>query len=452
MKKIALVFTALCTCMLFSCKQEIATPQDPEITPESGMQTVTITASIAETKTSYSESGSDLIFSWTAGDQISVLCTDGNFYTFTANSTAATTTFTGVIPDGVSLGSYAFFPADAGHTYSGLKFSIPEEKDLTSHMSADMPMVGDKGDGNAYSFMHCSGALKFTLANIPSEFVSVKISFVSASLKLSGLFGVFKSSEQWRWNAAGGSTVSEKTFTRKVRVTNHTAEVYLPYAWGANMWANNTVTIKAYDSSDNEYAIITDKTMKGDGSYNFVRAHVRPLTPLILNNLERIDWSDAGVATSTLDDWQTSTVGLTELKATADNYYLYLRAKGPSSSITESNYMDVYLSDGAAGDYVYHDYWLSTGSVFYKQEHKGSVTSSSLTMKFNDISVDTRTEADGDDIYWSMALPRSAHDLILTSGTVYVGVSLWQSWDIIGCIPSRRTWDHESYLMEVTLP
>ncbi len=452
MKKYAFILAAFFACLIISCTKEQPALQEDNAGP--AMKTVTISAAINEnlTKTSYANG---ITFSWTAGDQISVLCSDGNFYTFTADQTAASSTFTGSIPSGEHLGAYAFFPADEGHLYSGLKFNIPEFKDLTSHPSADMPMVGDKGEGNTYSFMHCSGASLFTLDNIPSNIKSVKVSFVSASLKLSGLFGVFKSgdnNDEWRYNPDGGSTDSQKTFARKVTVVNGKAEVYLPYAWGASMWANNTVNVTGYDASNQEYALVTNKKMKSNSDYNYVRAHVQPLTPIVLNNLDNINWAAAGVVTSTLDEWQTETVALTELKAVADDYFLYARVKLPSSALTEKNYIDVYLSDGAEGDRVYSDYWLTTGAIFYKQEHKGPVSATSFTLKVNGVSVDTKMASSGDDIYLYMAIPRSVHSLLGTTGTVYFGTTLWQSWSIIGCLPSKRTWDHESYLIEVTLP
>ena len=355
MKKFAFIFAALCACMI-SCNKEIADPQNDVTTPAVAMQTVTITATIDDnlTKTSYA---GGTTFSWTAGDEISVLCSDNVFRTFTANSTGTTTTFSGTLPSEVSLGDYAFFPADAGHLREGLKFSIPESKDLTGHPSADMPMVGDKGEGNVYSFMHCSGASKFTLTNIPSSIVAVEVSFVSASLKLSGLFGVFKSAGEWRWNADGGSTVSEKTFARKVSVVNHQAEVYLPYAWGATMWANNTVTVKGYDSSANEYTLYSDITMKGTSDYTYVRAHVQPLTPLILNNLNRVDWSSIS--------GYSGDGNYAAFKVSSDDYYIYFYSKVKKDQVKWGT------TDGAGenGTYIYYgvdtDKNSTTGTDFW---------------------------------------------------------------------------------------
>ncbi|MBR5035442.1 MAG: hypothetical protein IKX71_09060 [Bacteroidales bacterium] len=451
MKKYSFILAAIFACMIVSCTKEQPALQDDNANP--AMKTVTISATIDEnlTKTSYANGTT---FSWTAGDQISVLCSDGNFYTFTADQTAAESTFTGSIPSGEHLGDYAFFPADEGHLYSGLKFNIPEFKDLTSHPSADMPMVGDKGEGDSYSFMHCSGASLFTLDNIPNNIKAVKVSIVNRSLKLSGLFGVFKSgtnSDEWRWNAATGDTDSEKTFARKVTVVDGKAEVYLPYAWGSQLWDKSYITVTGYDASNQEYALVTDKQMKAISNYAFERAHVKPLTPLILNNLNNI-WSSSGVVTCTLDEWQTSTVALSELKVVADDYYLYARVKLAASDITDRNYLDVYLSDGDGTEYVWKDYWLTTGTTNYKEEHKGPVSATSFQMMFNEVLVDTNMESSGDDVYLYVALPRSAHPLLENAGTVYFGTTLWQGWGIIGCLPSKRTWDHESYLIGVTLP
>ena len=109
MKRFAFIFAAFAACFAVSCNKEmpesVTTP-----TVQDGFKTVTITADIADadTKTSYDADGK---FSWTKGDQISVLASDDNFYTFTATETAATSTFTGQIPEDVTLGQYALYPA-----------------------------------------------------------------------------------------------------------------------------------------------------------------------------------------------------------------------------------------------------------------------------------------------------------------------------------------------------
>lgn len=444
MKKSVFIFSAICACLIVSCTKENTTPLDESAA--SGMKTVTITASVDDvlTKTSYAGGTS---FSWTQGDQISVYCSDGNFYTFTADKTAASSTFTGTIPDGTSLGSRAFFPADAGHDLANYVYHIPETKDLTSHPSADVPMIGDKGDGDIYSFTHSCGAVLLTLTNIPAKFKSVQISISSPSLKLSGDFSVFTSDNYWRWNPKAAASESEKNFIRKVAVSDNEASIYIPYASGSEWWGKNTINVTGYDASNVPTALVTNKEMsKSIGVTE--RGHVKPLTPLILSNLDNIDWTAATVATSTLDP-SNSKKCLSEMKVTSDAYFMYCRVTAPVS-IFSGDYLDVFLSDGNGEHFAISDdnhYWTTGGDTVYREEHKGAVTSSSLSMTFNGKSIETKTVNDGEDIYWYMAFPRSAHSLISSAGTVYVAFMLWNGWSCTGAIPSRYT-----AMLPVTLP
>lgn len=465
MKKYAFILAALSACIVVSCNKEQPTvideepavdPQEETTEPEEQWQTITIKAIVDEdvTKTSYANGTT---FNWTEGDEVSILASDEKFYTFTATSSGTKTDFTGSIPSGKTLGSYAFFPADNSHTNG--HFNLPKYKDLTSHNSADIPMVGHKGTGDVYSFVHCAGAALLTIDNIPSGVTSATITVESAHasdpthcIKLSGSFWIDdRETTEPYWSGAYAATDDEKQFSRKVPVSNHKAQVYVICPGGYNNTCPNKLTVTGHTSEGDVY-LVTDKAMKKLGQVN--RATVLPLTPLVLNNLSRVNWTDASVATSTLDSWQTSTVGLTRMDVVADGYYVYARLTGPSSAITSLNYIDVYLSDGEDGDKVWSDYWNSTGSVIYKKEHKGTISTSplSLSMTFNSVSVTTDVEVSGDDTIWYMAFPRSAHSLLSSTGTVYFGLSLWTDWAITGILPSRRTWDHDSYLMAVSLP
>lgn len=453
MKKYAIIFAAICACLVLSCTKE--NPKFEEETAAPGMKTVTISASIDDvlTKTSY-DNGTT--FSWTEGDQISVMCSDGQFRTFTAEKNAAASTFTGEVPENVTLGNYAFFPADDNHNGSNRFFYLPESKDLSGTVSADLPMLGSKDTGSdAYLFQHCTGAVLFTLTNIPENITTVEISFESASLKLSGAFYIDGPSVQTAlgagcyWTARSGNTTSDKTFTRKVKVnSDHTAQVYLPYAATASMYAANTVNVKGFDNNGNTSVLLENKSMKAISGYTFALAHVKPLAPLVLSNLSNIDWTASDVATSTLNA-SDSRKCLTELKATADSYYMYVRVKGPVAEFS-GDYLDVYLSDGNGEHYPLNDnnkYWSTGGETVYIKEHKGSITSNSLSMTFNDKSVEAKTTNDGTDIYWYIAFPRSAHSLISTSGTVYIGFVLWNAWAVTGVIPTKY-----SAMLPVTLP
>ena len=194
MKKITVILAALAAAFVVSCTKETPETQLPQDqNAPAGMKQVTITASIegADTKTSYDADGK---FSWTKGDKISVLGSDNVFYTLTAEQTNASSVFTGYIPEGCKLGSYAFYPADVNHKYENWTpyYHLPAYKDLTDGFSADLPM-GAKGSDGKYAFTHVTGALYFTFTNIPEDIVAVEISVKNSDLKFSGDFSAFGS-------------------------------------------------------------------------------------------------------------------------------------------------------------------------------------------------------------------------------------------------------------------
>lgn len=290
------------------------------------------------------------------------------------------------------------------------------------------------------------------IENIPDDITSVLISIENASLKLSGQFSLENEAEtnNYYWEPAGKSG-DDCLYIRKVVVDNNKAQLYIPYSshpdYG-NMWAASTLNVTGYDSSEpaSSTALITDKTMKALGV--FTRAHIKPLTPLAVSNLSSVNWAGSGVATSNVDP-SDSRKCLTELKVIADSYFMYARLKGPLTGFS-GDYLDIFLSDGNGDHYALEDdnkYWPTGGETVYREQHKGAVTSSSLTMTFNTRSIETVTEDDGDDIYWYMAFPRSAHSLLSSSGTVYVGFVLWNGWSVTGVVPTKY-----SAMLPVILP
>ena len=230
MKKFAYVIAALAAAFAVSCTKEtpLETP-NTDAPAEVGMKEVTITASIdPETKTSYDADGK---FSWTAGDQISILASDNNFYTFTTKESGASVAFSGQLPEGVDLGTYALYPASDVHYFENWQpyFGIDKYKDLTSSFSADLPMTAQKGENDTYSFKHATSALYFTFTNIPDGIKAVEISFENESLQFSGRHKAYYA-EPWSLEfSESGNTDDDRMFIRKVAVNNNTANVYLPF-------------------------------------------------------------------------------------------------------------------------------------------------------------------------------------------------------------------------------
>ena len=95
-----------------ACQREMDTPEIVG-TP------ITISASFdeGEAKTAYTDGKT---FTWLKGDKIALeVRKDGvpDVITLTAETSGATTTFTGTIPDGYTVDDYAFYPKGTGNSY-----------------------------------------------------------------------------------------------------------------------------------------------------------------------------------------------------------------------------------------------------------------------------------------------------------------------------------------------
>ena len=444
MKKTFVLFAAFVACITLSCNKI----NEEVVDPETGMKTVTITATIdePETRTSYADGTG--AFSWTAGDEISVLCDDNNVYTFTANSTAATSTFTGNIPSGVGLGARAFFPADAAHDVLGYSYHIPESKDISGHPSADIPMVGTKS-GNAYLFSHCCGATKLTIDNIPSTITKVLITVSHPSLKLSGSFSVFTSGGYYRWNADAAGSESEKVFSRKVAVSSNTASIFIPYASGGDWWGTNTVNVIGYDALDTPTNLIVNKAMASSiGAVE--RAHIKPLTPLPVNKLPFIDWTDAGISDYTVS-YGGSSMRILDWKGTSDKYYVYFRFRINKAKIAYDDTNSTYDSSDASYIYIAFDTGdggaaasggIQGGAIYEAQAFVRPFTGTTKgTIEFKEgddpssyidcpvgthsgSKVTTTGYIDGSDAYVSIAIPRSKIGSPASASTIHVQAAM----------------------------
>lgn len=441
MKKITVILAALAAAFAVSCTKEAPETQIPQDqnTP-AGMKMVTITASIegADTKTSYDADGK---FSWTKGDKISVMGTGYGFYTLTATSDGPTTTFTGWIPEGVTLRQEAFYPADEAinRTDGSYYFNIPMYKDLSQSFSADLPLGAYSGTAN-YEFKHITGAALLTFTNFPAEVETAEISIVNARLKLTGVFNAYLSSGLWTWNSKADVPEEERTLIRKVPVVDGQAQLYMPY--NGSLWWDYTsmVNIKGYDAAGNEYVLLKDKKMKPDEA-TAVRGVVKKYAPLALPdyvpavNWNKVDWTGENAVSPTAE-------GFTDVKVVADEYYLYARIEAPITFAWDKLY---YYMGRGEGSNALSWAWTTTAALTYNYE--GAASLDALTLKYNGVTIDTKVETEGDNAYWYMAFPRNAHDITKDDGEIYFTLMGYVGGGFAGVAPLR--WGPA---MTVTLP
>lgn len=175
MKKLKLTLIGL-ACILFGCQQtELIAPN------ENGgqeMKTVTISTAIDAPDTKASIDSQTGKFTWQNGDDISVLATDGKFYTFTLTSGAGESLaeFAGSIPQDAAITSVAVHPAivedGADNTIfvNGiLTYILPTEFDYAEGCT-NVPMVAVFDEGGAYmSFRQIGGVMRFSVKNMPAD-------------------------------------------------------------------------------------------------------------------------------------------------------------------------------------------------------------------------------------------------------------------------------------------
>ena len=463
MKKHLFILSAILGAVLSGCSMqelEIIKEGNQEETPviPEGYKVLTINASKdADTKTSYA---GDVTFSWSVGDQISVLCNDGtdNFWvTFTATTQAASSSFTAIVADGVTTGpmdgtyKVAMFPASDNHVYEGpwsLKYNLPATRDYRAasggHVSADIPMFAWGTDTDTYAFSNIAGAAKFTFTNVPAS--AVKFTFSTASVKLNGTYGLLydsidtDDSSNVKWNAANAGDDSEKTVTYYGDITDGRVSFYLPYATGG-IWGYNTLTLE--DAATGDILFYSNKV----GTINITKNQVAVLPSLNLGfqSAWGIDWDGIASATNTNDSYPA----IRKMKATADDDYLFLYLEVDPSVLTKDHtydhYINLFVKDQNG---TRNSYWGSSNMYSSVGSSAWAVENGNIAFKNWKSTYTSNLLMYPGTWYYEIRIERSIDSLLSATGTLEIGVTLDDtyydgSYNVLngyvpyGIIPSR---------------
>lgn len=251
MKNIYKLFVALAALSLWACRATVLEPvlditDSPDTNPVAEeFKIVTIVAGKEQTKTSYA---GETDFSWSAGDQVSVIFndeTDSHWVPFTTATAAASCEFTSSpVPSSYKMGSLsgrrlALYPASDSHVYtsdSDISYYMPAERDFRAsaggHPETAIPMFGEGFDNDSYTFHNMTGAVKFTFENVPCS--EAKFVFTSAEEKISGFFpltGLEDHASSVSWAACDAANDAEKKLTLYADVdpVSHSVSFYVPY-------------------------------------------------------------------------------------------------------------------------------------------------------------------------------------------------------------------------------
>lgn len=355
-----------------ACSKEA--PTTKEQASEVGTYTFVLNASVAgdATKTSYAN---DKTFSWTKGDQISVMFHNGDdnkYFTLSAVSGGASAKFSGEITNGYTIGAsdaeggakYALFPAGA-HGWNTTDhrpiFNIPAVTDFTAagaHFSANLPMCAVGDNFGNFEFAHIACAYKYTFTNIDNSITKVRLKVThNQTHKLSGNFPLNPANKWYaQWADAGSA---DQSVSYIVNVKDNKAVFYFSIGKDSESSFQPTITL----SDEVSGFVLYNATAKTAWSAD----NIKPLesrmvvlpeistpglgSPLI--SAYGINWNS--VTCKADGDAGTDKDAIRTIKATADagHVYLYLEVLNDKLySDTSYQYSDrsyLYIGDGSAG-------------------------------------------------------------------------------------------------------
>ena len=270
MKKIIYLF--LIALLATSCVEEGFVEQMPEL------QTITVSAGIGvDTRAGVSDAGS---FTWHADDAISVMATDGNYYTMNLTDGAGTkqAEFTGSFPEGVSITTVATYPATVANGTSAniysegvLTYALPSEYTYKEGY-ANVPMISTFDiAAESLSFKHIGALVRIPLNGMPAK---SKILVTAKNRKITGDF-TFSTANVGTPDGVIATQTIEGNDVVTINYTNErsggTAEINVPLPVG--VYDDLTVSVK--DNSNNE---VFTKTWSLKGK-EFKRANLLVMEP-----------------------------------------------------------------------------------------------------------------------------------------------------------------------------
>ena len=340
---------------LASCekKSELVAPAGEN---ETYIVTLQATAPDIDARTEYSATG---VFSWSAGDQISVLCNNGTenkYFTLTTAESGASVTFSGPIDAGYSLGELtsgtkiALYPA-SDHKYVAadskpIKFNIPAVIDYTtSHYSANMPLYAEGDADNNFAFQNLACGFKFKFTEVSAS----KVKFVVENQQTRQFSGDIPIHSGPYLDNQYADVGSEKaSLTMIANVIDNQVTFYVPYRY----WADFQPKITLYDAATDEVIYTNTATAaKQLTSLGQVKPFAISVTGYVFSFPSKygIDWNAETVSGE--GDSSSGNSGIKVMKAKADASYLYLYFEVEKAKLlTDATYDYANMATLYAGD------------------------------------------------------------------------------------------------------
>lgn len=453
MKRFYFPLLLLAAAAVAACQNKAAV-EEPTSEQGSYVFTIKATSSDIETKTDYDTDGK---FSWSSGDQISVLFHNGDenkFFTLTTKGSGASADFSGTIDEGYEIGGtdgnkWALYPAGShsvrfaesdGVKYP-LSFNIPAVTDYSaSSFSANIPMYA-LGDGSdLFSFQYLCSAYKFTFSDIASSISKVK--FVVENQTTYRLSGDVKlRNEGGTYLDQAWADGVDKTLTYISNVSEGDAVFYVPVRYYAACFQP---VISLYNAENDDLIYTkTASTAKAISS----KGHIQPINisvsgavvvPWNYESAFGIDWTDSNVVSG------SGQPGFNSISAIADGSYIYILAEIQKDALefNPANYRENSVN-------IYVNGTSAAYGFLAKQGQPNSNDNPAYV-------VGNHIDEHKGVMYYEWKIDRTKAALADTGSVelrfcVFPKISVTQSWDVIG------DWDVYMYApasgaMTVSLP
>ena len=281
------------------------------------------------TRTDYSSSGT---FSWSAGDQISVIFNNGTenkYFTLTTSDSGPSADFSGSIDAGYTIGELssgtkiALYPA-SDHKYvvadsKPIKFNMPAVIDFTtSHYSANMPLYAEGDADNNFAFQNLACGFKFKFTEVSASKAKLVVQSQN-TYQLSGDIPIH--SGPYLDNAYADVGSQNGSLTLIANVENGTVTFYVPFRYYAPFFPIITLS----DAETDE--VLYTNTAKKAGQINSLGS-VKPFAISVTGFVYSfpsqygIDWNSETISGE--GDSGSSNSGIKVIKAKADESYLYI--------------------------------------------------------------------------------------------------------------------------------
>ena len=344
MKQIHLSWLLMAAAVITACEKE-RVETEPAVEKTSYVYSVKATiSSDAETRTDYDADGK---FSWSAGDQISVLFNDGKanrFFTLTTETSGATATFTGTIEAGYTIGAtdgtdedlkiWALYPASENHSYTegaNPSFYVQPEVDFTeTHFSANIPMYDQLTEQGTFSFKNLASTYKFTVKDLDSRVKKVKFQIYNqTTYALSGLWPIHADKYINYDYATPGSEKSTLTYTGDV--TDGQAVFYV----SSRYYGKFQPVIKVFDADHDfllkEFTAGTEKIPSSKTKVQRISLSVPTELPVTIVDGVIEEWDEVPAIAG-------NTTRILEWKYLSDESNLYFLFKIDKAMIVASNW------------------------------------------------------------------------------------------------------------------